>query len=311
MNKILYCIYVGICRFRVKLPPTMVNYSTATAPPSPKTTIRPVRQAFLTWLDDIYLTPFHTASGKRSRFAESDNFSCLPDTTTPPQRNGLPAHPYDHKSGKIILGALPNNSTNFSQFMTIYPRSTRPLHPSIRRITLLIVMLHLSVWPPPPTSRVEKLIHQDSDEILPQFLLAIPSPYAYVRRTYLTSHLIFSYQISTSTSHQLPKDLIDPTSTADIQRSMFLAHSKTHSKTVFPTPPQLLPTYSYNKLTSKTFPLSSTIYIDPTLTMPSKRTVRAPRKSPPELNTQTPIAPYPPPGRHPSKPTILAFPSNQ
>ena len=63
MNKITYCIYVGICRFRVILPFTMVNHSIATAPPTSISTNRPGHQAFSTWFDDIYLTPCHMATG--------------------------------------------------------------------------------------------------------------------------------------------------------------------------------------------------------------------------------------------------------
>ena len=308
MNKILYCIYVGTCRIRVKLPLTMVNYPTISAPPSPNNTNRPVRQAFSTWLDDIYLTPIHTASCKRSRFTESDNFPRLSHTTTTPRRHDLPAPPFNHNSVETILGAFPNISTIFYKFTTINPRSTRLLHPPIRRITRFIVMLHLSVWPP-PTLSLEKLIHQDLDEILPQYILAIPSPHAYVRSTYFTWLLIIHLRNYTSTSHQIPKDLSKLSPPTYERKPMFLARSRI--KTVFPTPPHPLPTHFYKKINTNASPLSSTIYIDLTFAMPSKRTVRAPRKSPPELNTPAPIAPYPPPGRHPSEPTILAFPSNQ
>ena len=194
MNKVIYCIYVGICRFRVNLPFTMANNSIATAPPTSTSTNRPGRQAFLTWFDDVYLTLRHTATSKRSRFAESDNFSRPSDTNITPRRFGLPAHPFDHDSGKNIRIALTHDFTTSFQFTNDYPRSTRP-PPSIRRITLLIVMIHLSVWPPPPTSSNEQLIHQDSDKNFPQFLLATPAHYANVRRTYLTGYLIVSSQI--------------------------------------------------------------------------------------------------------------------
>jgi hypothetical protein len=87
MNKILYCIYVGICSFHPILPFIKANDLIAIAP-LPADLIRPLAiRTFTNWLDDVYLNSQSQARNNPSRFTESEDYLPLPVPIYHPQHS--------------------------------------------------------------------------------------------------------------------------------------------------------------------------------------------------------------------------------
>jgi hypothetical protein len=87
MNKILYCIYVGICSFHPIFPFIKANDLTAIAPlPTNLKRLHSIR-TFANWLDDVYLNSRARARNNPSRFTESEDYLPLPDPIYRPQHS--------------------------------------------------------------------------------------------------------------------------------------------------------------------------------------------------------------------------------
>ena len=142
MNKILYCIYVGICSFHPILPFIKANDLIAIAP-LPADLIRPLAiRTFANWLDDVYLNSRVRARNNPSRFTESEDYSPLPDPIYRPQ----------HSASRSLHNGPVQRSTPSNGFPIAMDGSranrggTSTL---LLRPTLAIVIQFLFACPPP------------------------------------------------------------------------------------------------------------------------------------------------------------------
>jgi len=163
MNKILYCIYVGICSFQPIFPFIKANDLTAIAA-LPADLIRPHSiRTFANWLDDVYLNSRARARNNPSRFTESEDYSPPPDPIYLPQHSAS--------------GSLQNRPVQLSAPSNVFPKCRTPIVMDgsranrggtttlLLRRTLAIVIQFLFACPPP----------HDPSFIEPPFKYLIPS----------------------------------------------------------------------------------------------------------------------------------------
>ena len=147
MNKILYCIYVGICSFHPSFSFIKANDLTVIAP-LPADLIRPHSiRTFANWLDDVYLNSRARARNNPSRFTESEDYSPLPDPIYRPQHSAS--------------GSLQNGPVQRSTPSNVFPKCRTPIVMDssranrggtttlLLRPTLAIVIQFLFTCPPP------------------------------------------------------------------------------------------------------------------------------------------------------------------
>ena len=151
MLKILYYIYVGIRSFHPVLPFNKANDLIAITPLH-YNLMRPLAiETFTNWLDDIYLNPRVRASNNSSRFAESEDYSPLPDPTHRPRHSRYSSTSWSLQNGTVHRSA-PGNILTISRTPTATDGScaTRGGTPTLLlRPTLAIVLKSLFVCPPP------------------------------------------------------------------------------------------------------------------------------------------------------------------
>ena len=151
MNKILYCIYVGICSFHPSFPFIKANDLTAIAP-IPADLIRPHSiRTFANWLDDVYLNSRARARNNPSRFTEPEDYSPLLGPIYCPRHSGYAPTSFSLQNG-TVQRSVPSNVLTKSHTpiamdgSRAYRGGTTTL---LLRPTLAIVIKFLFACPPP------------------------------------------------------------------------------------------------------------------------------------------------------------------
>jgi hypothetical protein len=120
--------------------------------PLPADLMRPLAiETFTNWLDDIYLNPRVRASNNSSRFAESEDYSPLPDPTHRPRHSRYSSTSWSLQNGTVQRSA-PGNILMISCTPTATDGSCATRGGTttlLLRLTLAIVLKVLFVCPPP------------------------------------------------------------------------------------------------------------------------------------------------------------------